>query len=164
MSASLTEELPHALQGVQTRSLFVMRLEVRPLQLVGATPAGTRRVAVVPGGEFTGERLSGVVLDGASDWQSVRTDAVTTLDVRMVLKTHDGALIAMAYRGLRHGPAELMRQIDQGAEVDPSSYYFRISAQFETSAPQYEWINRILAIGVGDRRRTGPIYSLFEVL
>jgi hypothetical protein len=60
---------------------------------------------VVPSGSFEGERLSGEVLGGGSDWQSVRTDGSTTLDVRLVLKTEDGALVGMTYRGMRYGPA-----------------------------------------------------------
>jgi Protein of unknown function (DUF3237) len=38
------------------------------------------------------------VLDGGSDWQSVRADGSTLLDVRLILKTDDGVLIAMFYR------------------------------------------------------------------
>jgi len=40
-------------------------------------------------------RLSGQVIDGWSDWQAVRADGSTTLDVRLVLKTDDDAMIAM---------------------------------------------------------------------
>jgi hypothetical protein len=47
----------------------------------------------VPSGIFDGERLSGQVLDGGSDWQSVHSAGTTTLDVRLVLKTTDDALI-----------------------------------------------------------------------
>jgi hypothetical protein len=156
--------IPEPLRGIRTRPLFVMRLDVKPLQLIGATPGGSRRIGVVPGGSFTGERLSGSVLDGASDWQILRADGATTLDVRLVLKTSDGELIGMTYRGLRHGPAEIMAKIAKGEEVDPASYYFRTSAQFETAAPSYDWINRILAVGIGHRRSDGPVYSIFELL
>jgi hypothetical protein len=43
-----------------------MRLAVKPLQIVGETPGTLRRIGVVPSGTFEGERLSGVVLEGAS--------------------------------------------------------------------------------------------------
>ena len=89
------KDLPEVLKSVRTRPLFVMRLDVRPLQIVGATPGAYRRIGVVPGGSFEGERLSGQVLDGASDWQSVRNDGSTALNVRLVLKTKDDALIGM---------------------------------------------------------------------
>ena len=123
-----------------------------------------RRIGVVPGGVFEGERLSGVVLDGASDWQSVRNDGATTLNVRLVLKTNDDALIAMTYLGIRHGPADVIAKLERGEAVDAASYYFRINASFETAAAKYDWLNRILAVGIGHRRAGGPVYSMFEVL
>src|ERR1700712_5408665 len=109
--------LPQELQHVQTRPLLVMRLDVRPLLTVGATPAGQRRIGLVPGGEFQGEHLAGVVLDGGSDWQTVRPDGSTTLDVRLVLKTHDDALITMSYKGLRHGPTDVIKALEAGATI-----------------------------------------------
>ncbi len=89
MSSRLFDNLPDVLQHVQTQPLFVMHLKVRPLQVVGATPGTYRRVGVVPGGRFEGERLSGEVLEGGNDWQSVRSDGSTTLHARLVLKTTD---------------------------------------------------------------------------
>jgi hypothetical protein len=164
MSSNLNDDLPEALQTLRSRPLFTMRLAVRPLVIVGVTPGANRRIGLVPGGEFEGERLSGVVLDGGSDWQSVRSDGSTALDVRLVLKTHDDALITMSYRGVRHGPAEIIKRMEQGEAVDPSLYYFRIVPMFETAAPKYDWLNRIVAAGAGYRRSDGPIYSVFEVL
>jgi hypothetical protein len=163
-SGSLLENLPEALKNLRSRPLFVMRLDVKPLQVIGAAPGAFRRIGVVPGGRFEGERLSGVVLDGASDWQTVRSDGATTLDVRLVLKTNDDALIGMTYRGIRHGPADVLARLEKGEEVDPSSYYFRTNPLFETAAAKYAWLNRIVAIGTGHRRADGPIYSIFEVL
>ena len=163
-TGSLTQDLPETLKNLRSRPLFIMRLDVRPLQIVGATPGGFRRVGVVPGGIFEGERLSGVVLEGASDWQTVRNDGVTTLNVRLVLKTNDDALIGMTYRGFRHGPAEVIARLEKGEVVDPAGYYFRINSFFETAAAKYDWLNRIVAVGIGHRRADGPIYSIFEVL
>jgi Protein of unknown function (DUF3237) len=164
MPTRLTDNLPDNLKTVRTRPLFVMRLDVRKLQIVGATPGPFRRIGVVPGGVFEGERLSGEILEGGSDWQAVRPDGATTLDVRLVLKTKDDALIGMTYRGLRHGPAAVIERLERGEVVDPSSYYFRINPLFETAAPQYDWINRVIAVGVGHRLAEGPVYSIFEVL
>jgi Protein of unknown function (DUF3237) len=164
MSEVIYDNLPEALKSVRTRPLFVMRLDVRPLQIIGAVAGVYRRVGVVPSGSFEGERLSGEVLDGGSDWQAVRADNSTTLDVRLVLKTGDGALVGMTYRGMRHGPADLMKRIEQGEAVDPSSYYFRIIAMFEVEVAKYDWLNRIVAVGIGHRRPEGPVYSVFEVL
>jgi hypothetical protein len=164
MSAQLNENLHDVLRSVRTRPLFVMRLDVRPTLSIGATPGPTRRVGVVFGGVFEGDRLSGQVLDGGNDWQSVRSDGAVTLDVRLILKTGDGALITMVYQGIRHGPPEIAARIEKGEVVDPATHYFRTAPRFETAAPEYDWINRIIAIGIGHRRTDGPIYSVFEVL
>jgi hypothetical protein len=161
---SLAETLPEALKGVRTRPLFVMRLDVRPLIVVGPTPGGYRRIGIVSGGRFEGERLSGEVLDTGTDWQTVRADGSIALDARLNLKTHDGEVILMTYRGIRHGPLDVMQRMDKGEAVDAASYYFRTNPLFETSATKYDWINRVIAIGVGHRRVEGPIYSVFEVL
>jgi hypothetical protein len=70
----------------------------------------------------------------------------------------------MTYQGLRHGPPDVTARIEKGEAVDPASYYFRTNPLFETAAPKYDWINRVVAIGIGHRLAGGPIYSIFEVL
>jgi hypothetical protein len=164
MSETRFDDLPEVLRNVRTRPLFVMRLKVRPLVIVGATPGANRRIGLVHGGSFEGEHLSGQVIDGGSDWQAVRADGSTTLDVRLVLKTNDDAVIAMTYRGVRHGPTDVIKRMEQGEAVDPASYYFRINPMFEAAAATYDWLNRVLAVGIGHRQPDGPVYSVFEVL
>lgn len=156
--------LPDVMTQVRTRPLFVMRLQVAPLQIVGAAPGGFRRIGVVIGGDVAGDRISGKVLNGASDWQTVRADGAATLNVRLVLETSDGALIAMTYQGIRHGPADVIARLEAGQVVDPASYYFRIAPRFETAAPTYAWMNDLIAIGIGHRPAEGPVYSVFEIL
>jgi hypothetical protein len=164
MPPPLQDRLSEPLLHVRTRPLFTLQLAVRPIQVIGQTPAGDRRIGVVFGGRFEGERLSGEVLDGGSDWQSVRPDGNLMLDVRLVLQTHDGALIAMTYKGLRHGPREVMERLGRGEEVDPADYYFRIAPMFETASEDYAWLNGVLAVGLGHRFADGPIYNVFELL
>lgn len=163
MAAKLAERLPEVLASVRTRPLFIMRLDVLPYQIIGGSDGAFRRVGIVPGGIFEGERLSGKVLPGGNDWQTVRSDGSIVLDVKLVLETTDGALIGMTYKGIRRGPPEVIARLDKGENVDPAAYYFRTNPMFET-ASSYSWINSILAIGAGYRTPDGVIYSLFEVL
>jgi hypothetical protein len=159
----IPKDLPASLLSIQTRLLFVMHLDVLPYQIIGGANGAFRRVGVVPGGVFEGSRLSGKVLPGGNDWQTVRSDGSTLLEVKLVLEASDGALIGMTYKGLRHGPADVMARVNKGEDIDPSSYYFRTNPVFET-ASVYNWLNGILAIGTGYRTPSGVIYSLFEVL
>jgi hypothetical protein len=123
MSTPPSEALPDALRRLQVKPLFVMRLSVPPLTVPGQTPNGLRRIGVIQGGSFEGAWLSGEILAGGNDWQTIRSDGCVRLDVRIVLRTDDDALIGMTYQGLRCGPAEAMEKLDKGEVVDPASYY-----------------------------------------
>ena len=164
MGAPLGDNLPETLKSIRTQPLFVMKLDIQPHVIVGPTPGGYRRTIVINGGRFEGQRVSGEVLGGGSDWQTIRGDGAITMEVKVNLKTDDDALISMSYRSLVHGPVDVMQRMAKGEAVDASSYYFRAQPLFETSATKYDWINRVVAIGVGHRRADGPVYSIFEVL
>ena len=62
----------------------------------------------------------------------------------------------MTYRAIRYGPPDVVARIERGEVVDPTSYYFRINPLFETANANYDWLNRVVAVGVGHRRADGP--------
>ena len=82
----------------------------------------------------------------------------------MLLKTDDGALVLMTYRGVRHASAEVNDRIARGEQVPGSEYYLRTAPFFETSGQQYAWLNKIVTIGVGERRGDEVVYEVFEIL
>jgi hypothetical protein len=131
-----------------------------PLEL-GQTPWGRRRVIGITGGEFDGPLLSGRVLAGGADWQIVHPDGSATIDTRYTLESHDGALVYVATRGSRTGPPEVLARIAAGETVDPSDYYFRVSVQYETSAPQYEWLNWVVAVASALRLANEVMYDAY---
>ena len=150
---------------IATRKLLVLEAVLDAPQMVEATPYGLRKIVPVLGGTFTGERLNGVILPtGGHDWAMIRADGALVLDVRLVLETDDGAHILMTYRGIRTGPPEVLARIASGEHVDPAEYYFRIVPFFETGSERYEWLNRIVCVGFGDRVKAGPRYTVHEVL
>jgi hypothetical protein len=150
---------------MKTRLLMTMHVKVGTVLNIGAVPHGTRRTAPLSGGTFEGPRLRGTILaDGSADWQLLRSDGVLEMDLRVTLRTDDGALISMRSFGLRHGPPEIIAAIGRGETVDPSTYYFRTMPRFETAHPAYLFLNRLIAVASGDRRPEGPIYTIHEVL
>jgi hypothetical protein len=156
---------PVKIDAMKSRLLMTLQVGVAPPQNIGAVPTGTRRTAPLSGGHFEGPRLRGKVLPGGSaDWQLLRADGVLEMDLRITLETDDGALIALTSFGLRHGPPEIMAAIARGEAVDPASYYFRTTPRFVTASPKYAFLNRLLAVGTGDRRPDGPIYTIDEIL
>lgn len=152
------------MQELRLQHLCTLEITVGKAQALGTGPQGERRIVEVTGGRFEGPRLSGRILPGGADWILIRPDGVTQLDVRVTLETTDGALVYLSYRGLRHGPAEVIERLNRGEEVPASAYYFRTTPVFETGAAQYLWLNKIIAIGTGYRRPQGPVYTVYEVL
>jgi hypothetical protein len=104
------------------------------------------------------------VLSGGSDWQSLRRDGATTLNVRILLQTDDDALIAMTYTGIRHGPQAVLDRMARGEGVNPAEYYMRATAYYETAAEPYDWLNRVVSVASGHRVAGGAIYQVFEIL
>jgi hypothetical protein len=161
---SLAAMLPPVMTTLRLQPLFIFHIEVKPPISIGATPGHDRRIGEIAGGRFEGERLRGRILSGGSDWQSLRNDATTTLNVRLVLETDDGALIAMTYLGMRHGPKEVMDRLARGESVSPSEYYMRATPYYETASEKYGWLNRLVSVAYGHRMAGGAIYQVFEVL
>ena len=149
--------------GLQSDFLFTIRISVVDLCDIGATPFGTRHIDMLGEGSFEGPKLRGVVI-GGMDQKIFRSDGAMNPNVRLVLKTDDEALIYMSYTGIRHGSKEVMERIASGEEVDTSEYYLRNTPYFETSAPQYDWINRIVSVGIGRRMPDHAAYDIFEIL
>lgn len=149
---------------IELRPLFRLEAQVDDPKITPGGPLGERRFIPVLGGSFAGKRLEGVLQAGGSDCQLVRADGVAELDVRVTLECHDGAIIFMKGLGLRHGPAEVLQRLAQGEDVDPALYYFRESMMFEAPSGKYEWLNRIIALGRGQRQPNTVIIDAFEVL
>ena len=150
---------------LKSRHLFTITIRLHPTEELGDTPAGKRRVFPVSGGDFTGERVRGSILPVAgSDLLLARPDGSSQQDVRMILRTDDGALILMTYRGVRHASAEVNARIARGEPVAGSEYYLRTAPFFETSSPKYSWLNKIVSVGMGERRPEGVVYEVFEIL
>ena len=133
---------------INSRPLMVLRLATSATEEIGSTPQGTLTIFPVTGGSFEGERLRGKVLAGGGDWVTAHDDGTFTLDLRVTLETDDGGLIHMTFTGVR----------------DEANHYFRTAPRFETAAPKYGFLNRLLAIGIGEIRAEGPVHLIEEIL
>ena len=145
------------------KPLFELTVRVGEALVTPGGPYGTRRYIPVTGGAFTGERLSGRVLPGGADCQLIRPDGVAELDARITLQLADGSNVLMRGLGLRHGPAALLRRIAAGVTVPASDSYFRQALLFEAPEGPLGWLNRMVALGQGERRPDGVHLQIFEV-
>ena len=112
-------------------------------------PVGTRIIAEVDTIEVTGDRLTAsMVGKSAADWLTMGPDKTYgTLDVRATLKTDDDEIIFVEYQGRIN--------LTDGSVVS--------APLFQTGAEQYDWLNRMQALGIGQNGPEQLIYELYEV-
>lgn len=149
---------------LQSEYLCTIRLAVAQLHDVGDTPFGLRHIDMLGAGSFEGPRLKGEILAGGIDQKIFRADGAMNPNVRLVLRTDDDALIYVQYTGVRHGSPEVMQRIADGEPVEPSEYYLRNTPYFETASEKYDWLNRIVTVGVGRRLPDKAEYDIFQIL
>ena len=133
---------------LNTRPLMVLQLATAAIQDLGSTPRGRLFIFPVIGGSFEGDRLRGNLLAGGADWATATADGAFELDLRATLEADDGALIYLTFTGVR----------------DDARHYLRTLPRFETAAPQYDFLNRLLAVGIGEIRPDGPVHIIEELL
>jgi hypothetical protein len=96
------------------------------------------------------------VLPGGDGSSLIRRDDVLEVDVRLILETEDKHQVCVAWKGLRHGPKEVMDRLYRGK--------IRTTPYFETSSEKYGWMNRICAIATGSLGANARTLDVFQVL
>ena len=117
------------------RFAFAIKAKVAPIQDLGQTARGHRRIIDILGGEVHGPRLEGEILPGGADWQIVRPDGTIEVVARYTIKAKSGALIYVQNEGLRVATPEIVARMSKGERVPIDSYYFRTAPKFETADP-----------------------------
>ena len=138
-------------ETLSVEKLFTITADTAaPLMLQGA-PQGTRLHVIVTGGSFEGPKLKGTVVENSGgDWLTMRADGSVKLDVRITLKTEDGALILMTYLGIGN-------TVDGGLSI-------RTAPLFETGDERYTWLNRLQAVAVGKPGKGNVTYDVYALL
>jgi len=124
---------------------------VSPAQELGEIGGGRRRIVPIIGGTVSGPRLEAEVLPGGADWQTIFADGRTEVLALYTLRASDGTHIGVVNRGVRRGPAEVIRRLTAGEIVDPSEYYFRTAPVFEVGPGPHGWLLDHSFVGVGIR-------------
>lgn len=127
--------------------LCTARLEVDPPLQFGVTPTGQRSMSDIRHAVFSGERLSAEKVGAsAADWLVLAGD-IGSIDVRMALRTHDGALIGLRYWG----------KLDLADRANRTS---RVAATFDSGDPRYHWLTRLQAVGKSRLERDGQYWTV----
>lgn len=149
--------------ALSSRLLGTLILDMGPAHDLGVTPTGWRRMRELPSGTLIGPRINAKVLTGLDAFLRKGDNSMHS-DARLALQTDDGALIYLSYRGVRYGTPEVMKRIEANEPVGDDEYYLRNVPTFETASPAYEWLNRLIAVGVGRRMPNAVAYTFHEIL
>ena len=128
---------------------FEFRVKVGPAQELGEV-GGRRRVIPILGGEVLGD-ITGEVLPGGADWQTIRPDGLTLLVARYTIRLTDGTTVGVINSGMRRAPPDIVRRLTAGEMVDPSLYYFRTTPVFEVGPGPHQWLTENIFVATGER-------------
>ena len=118
---------------------------------VGEGPKGTRMVVDVPEVTLKSDRVNATLAtNDCADWLTMSENGTLgALDVRLTLKTDDGAFIYVEY----------------GGRVNMATGLVATAPTFQTSHEKYKWLNSVQAVAAGqinfDTKQL--IYRLYEV-
>ena len=146
------------------RFAFAIKAKVGPVQDLGQTARGHRRIIDILGGEVQGPRLDGEILPGGADWQIVRPDGTSEVVARYTIRSRSGAPVYVQNEGLRVAAPEILARMSRGEPVPPDSYHFRTAPRFETADPSLKWLERATFIGVAARAPDRVAIGFHEVL
>lgn len=138
--------------AIELVELAIVEVRFRDLISIGAGPAGDRTIGELSAFDVVGDRLTAHLRGvAAADWGVTSAAQVWSPDVRLVIETHDGATVFVAYQG----------RIDLSGGWDDANIY--IAPRFETSDERYLWLNTVQAVGKGRVTEAGLRYEWYEV-
>jgi hypothetical protein len=127
--------------------LFTLTANTAVAGMIANGPMGTRVVVDASTGSFEGPKMRGTVSGPGGDWVTVRADGSAQLDVRLLLKTDDGADILCEYKGIA---------LDGATKITTAP-------MFQTAHENYTWLNSVVAIGRGASGGGTVTYDVYEV-
>lgn len=110
---------------------------------------------VGPGGWVKGPKINGTLIAPSGDWIRIMPDGNLRQDVRLTIKTDEGALIYVTYNGIISRSNEVGKRIASGEMLTSADEYFLMAPTMETSAKAYVWLNRVQCVGKMVEVKTG---------
>ncbi|HEX5377006.1 MAG TPA: DUF3237 domain-containing protein [Phenylobacterium sp.] len=141
--------------------LMTLEVLVAPPVSIDASEHGRRFIPII-GGEVSGQ-LSGEVLAGGGDWQTLWPDGRMEISAHYVLEINGHGTVEVRSDGVRHGPPDVLAALARGESVDPSLYYFRTAVRLRTAAPGLSHFNGLVAVATGERAADRVRLQVFEL-
>jgi len=78
------------------------------------------------------------------------------------LLTDDGAVILVQTSGVRCGKKSVLNNLDN-PNVTARDYSMRVTIKLESGDPRYQWLNRLVAVGVAERKGNSIAYNAYAL-
>jgi len=150
--AKLTDGLPASFD-VKLVHAFDVRMNFHKRILFGPVSGGARQGYVAfKDGVVRGPKLNGKLLEySGADYAVVRPDGVVETNAQYLLEADDGTPIYIQNRGY----------IYNTQPNSPGPAYFRCTPYFRAPVGKYDWLNRTVVVGGGERHEN-PDYTIFR--
>ncbi len=100
---------------------------------LGMTDNGERTIVPITGGYFLGKDISGEVVAGGADWQTIRQDGIKEIYALYSIRTDDGSTIIVDNRGI--------------VSNEGGTRYAITRPVFHAPVGKYDWLNKKLFVG-----------------
>ncbi len=137
--------------ALELRPLATLRITIERQTRLDGLPAGGRLVGEAATCELTGPRVRATRAGTSSDWLQLHPDGTVSVDARLLLRTPDGAHVAVYYHG-------------RGAALPVTGAPVYVTPTFETDDPALAWLNGVQAVGKGVRDGSSLRYELYELV
>jgi hypothetical protein len=141
---------------------FTMEVEVGQPVEQGEINGGRCRFIPILGGTVRGS-ITGTILPGGGDWQTVRPQGLTEVVARYFLRLDDDTVVEVDNQGVRTASAEVIDRIVRGEAVDPDDYYMRTQARFRVAGEAYGWLSRHVFVARGVRHPDQVLVDYYRV-
>ena len=118
-----------------TSFVFEENATLAPAVVVGQTPLGRRQAIPITGGTFSGPGVSGRILPGGADYQTVRSDGGVVIDADYFLETDDHVVIHVRNVGIIIPP-----------KTPGGAAYPYAAPKFDAPVGKYGWLNDSLFV------------------
>ena len=73
-------------------------------------------------------------------------------------------MIGMSNRGVRLVAPEVPERVKRGETGDRSEFYIRMTGTLESSTRRYDWMNRVIGLGLGRPVPGRVVYDMLELM
>jgi hypothetical protein len=145
------EPVAEPFESLPAEHLATMRatVDLDTVMSIQGGPNGNRNIFTVTSATLSGPNIEAAMPSGVAgaDWSLGQGTGFGTLDVRLCLRTDDGADIYMTYTG-----------------ISEAGKTFRTSARFETADKRYAWLNSAFTVGIGNRVPPDTVEHVFYLI